>query len=72
MTGQGRIGSFECYQSDMPDRMEQGYAAAAGESGPMSIALAGEDSWACYQTDTMKWYRAAADIVAAESSRMSA
>jgi hypothetical protein len=48
MMGLGQIGSFECYQSGMFARMEQGFAAVAGDSDRTSVARVGEGSWACY------------------------
>jgi hypothetical protein len=68
-------GGSMCYQSDMPGKTEQGCAAAAaaGESGPTSIVLVGEDSLGCYQTGRMTRYSAdVLDIAAAEGSTMSA
>jgi hypothetical protein len=67
-----RTGSFGYYRNDMPGKMGQGYAAAAGDdSGPTSIALVGEGSLVCYQTGMMaRHWAAAADIVAAEGWRM--
>lgn len=56
--------SLESRRSDTPDTMGQS-CAAAGDSAPSRIDLAGVGSLVCYQFDRMKRYCTAAASIAA-------